>query len=149
MRYLIKAFNDNTKVFFIPGCISCLDYLMSLWNILWNFPSLDFFTRKTHIYGNEYHYICDNLSGIMFAIGLVEEKDRTSQISRKEFHEEGGKALLLLHITNILFGTGQLIILDRRFRVLKAISTQEKGCLCLSLYHKMSLLAQINGWIRN
>ena len=55
----------------------------------------------------------------MFAIELVEGKDRPSQIGRKEFHEEGGTVSLLLCITKSLFGTGKLVITDSGFCVLK------------------------------
>ena len=63
----------------------------------------------------------------MFAIDLVEGKDRPSQIGGREFHEEGGTVPLLLRLTKSLFGTDQLVILGSIFCVLKAISPSIKG----------------------
>ena len=63
----------------------------------------------------------------MFAIELVEGKDRPIQIGWKEFHEEGGTVPLLLWLTKSLFGTGKLVIIFRIFCVLKDIPPSIKG----------------------
>jgi hypothetical protein len=50
------------------------------WINHWTCPGWIFCLRKPHPFGNEYHTACCALSGIMFAVGLVEGKDAPPQI---------------------------------------------------------------------
>ena len=55
--------------------------------------------RKPHPMGNEYHSICCGLSGIMFAIELVEGKDSPKELKNsKPFDNLGKTAGLLLRL---------------------------------------------------
>ena len=53
---------------FGSGWITCLDKSMSIWT------SHGYCPRKPHPVGNEHHTICCDLSGIMFAIEMVEDR---------------------------------------------------------------------------
>eukprot|EP00957_Ditylum_brightwellii_P082688 6287745-Ditylum_brightwellii.AAC.1 len=57
---------------------------------------------------------------------IVEGKDRLREIGKPEFHAEGNTASLLLCLTCSLFSTGKLVILDRGFCVLQAITALKK-----------------------
>ena len=128
------------KIIYIPGCISCIDELISPWTIWCTFPSWIFYTRKTHPYGNENHYISDKFSVIIFSIDLVEWKDRSIHIGRKGFHEEVGTSPLLLRLTNSLFGTGNIIILYICFCVLESIvSLKKRGVYSSALIKNVTI----------
>ena len=126
VRELLEAFNARMRHIFIPRWISCLDESMSIWTNRWTCPGWIFCPRKPHPYGNEYHTICDGQSGIMYAVEIVEGKDRPREIGKPEFHAEGNTASLLLCLTRNLFGTGKLVVLDSRFCVLQAITALKK-----------------------
>lgn len=80
IRQLISSFNGHMAEVFKPSWISCLDESMSPWTSRWTCPGWMFVPRKPHPMGNEYHSICCGESGIMFAIEMVEGKDRPPQL---------------------------------------------------------------------
>lgn len=66
--------------------------------------------------GNEYHSICCDESGIMFAVEMVEGKDRPPQLGRPEHGEHGVTAGLLMRpLTPAIWFTGKVVILDSGF----------------------------------
>eukprot|EP00957_Ditylum_brightwellii_P141759 10801006-Ditylum_brightwellii.AAC.1 len=67
---------------------------MSVWTNKWTSPEWIYCPRKPHPYGNEYHSICDGLSGIMHYVEMVEGKDRPCELGKQKFHKEGGTAAL-------------------------------------------------------
>jgi hypothetical protein len=85
--------------------------------------------RKPHPVGNEYHSICCGESGIMYAIEIVEGKDKPAN-KVYEYGELGTTASLLLRLTKSIWFTGKVVILDSGFCVLKAIiELAKKGVL--------------------
>ena len=77
--------------------------------------------------GNDYHSICIGLSGIMFAIELVEGKDSPPQLKgTHQFDNLGKTAGLLVSLYKGIFGTGKVVILDSGFCVLTAIIELKK-----------------------
>eukprot|EP00957_Ditylum_brightwellii_P135177 10306281-Ditylum_brightwellii.AAC.1 len=73
----------------------------------------------------------------MYAVEIVEGKDRPREIGKSEFHAEGNTASLLLCLTRNLFGTGKLVILDSGFCVLQAITALKKfGVYASALINK-------------
>jgi hypothetical protein len=80
-----------------------------------------FVPQKPHPMGNEYHSICCGLSGIMYAIELVEGKDHPKERPKANYDDKGKTAGLLLRLCKSLFGTGKLVILDSGFCVFQAI----------------------------
>eukprot|EP00957_Ditylum_brightwellii_P012607 952889-Ditylum_brightwellii.AAC.1 len=99
---------------------------MSIWTNRWTCSGWIFCPRKPHPYGNEYHTMCDGQSGIIYAVEIIEGKDRQREIGKQEFNAEGNTASLLLLLTRNLFGTGKLVILDSGFCVLQAITSLKK-----------------------
>ena len=78
---LIASFNEeHTQCCFYPGWINCLDESMSVWTNMWTCPGWMFRLRKPHPMGNEYYSLCRGVSGIMYAIELVEGKDCSRQL---------------------------------------------------------------------
>ena len=78
--------------------------------------------RKPHPFGNEYHTACCALCGILFAIELVQGKDYPVELGTPEFEAWLGKTGgLLLRMLKSIFNTGQYIVLDSGFCVLKGI----------------------------
>ena len=118
---LIAAFNDHTQSCFSPGWINCLDESMSVWTNMWTCPGWMFVPRKPHPMGNEYHTLCCGVSGIMYAIELVEGKDRPRQQQAARYSEHGKTTGLLLRLTDSIAYSGRVVIMDSGFCVLKAL----------------------------
>ncbi|KAI2504308.1 xylulose kinase [Fragilaria crotonensis] len=118
---LIGAFNKHTAACFSPGWVACLDKSMSVWTNQWTCPGWMFVPRKPHPMGNEYHSICCGLSGIMFAIELVQGKDEPSQIPNEKYSEHGKTAGLLMRLTESIHHSGRVVIMDSGFCALQSL----------------------------
>lgn len=116
VREIIEVWNKWMLENFRPSWINCLDESMSIWFNKFTCPGWMFVPRKPHPFGNEYHSIGCGMSTIMWAIELMEGKDRP-----KEFPSEGGTAGLLLRLCKALYGTGKIVVLDSGFCVLQAL----------------------------
>jgi Transposase IS4 len=81
---------------FNPGWISCLDESMMVWSSQLTCPGFIFVPIKPHPFGNEWNSICCGISGVMFAIELVEGKDRPPNLGPYKSEEEGKTVGLLL-----------------------------------------------------
>ena len=81
-----------------------------------------FVPRKPHPMGNEYHSVCCGVSGIMYAIELVEGKDRPKELPPKKYHEKGSTTALLLRLTESIAHSGRAVIMDSGFCVLKSLT---------------------------
>jgi hypothetical protein len=122
---------------FTPGWVSCLDESMSGWENRWTCPGWIFVPRKPTPFGNEYHTICCAVSGILYAIELVEGKDRPRQAGAKEFDNLGPTVGLLLRLTKSLWHTGKVVILDSGFCVLSGIiELKKRGVFASALIKK-------------
>ena len=142
VRQLINAFNDHMISIFSAGWISCLDESMSVWTRRWSCPGWMWVPRKPHPKGNEYHSICDCLSGIMYGLEIVEGKDAPKE-RKKEFDEKGKTVTLLLRLCKPIFATGKVVILDSGFCVLAAIiSLKQFGVFASAMIKKTKILAK-------
>ena len=72
---MIGDWNDNMEKQFEPSYVSCLDESMSKWVSQYTCPGFMVVPRKPWPFGNEYHTICCSLSGVLFAMELMEGKD--------------------------------------------------------------------------
>ena len=138
VRQLIEAFNLNMKDRFTCSWVSCLDESMSIWLNKWTCPGWMIVPRKPHPFGNEYHSFCCGLSGIMFAIELVEGlRDKPKEKPPPEFDHHGPTGGLLLRLTKSLFFSGKVVILDSGFCVLQAlIELKKKGVFATAVIKK-------------
>ena len=67
----------------------------------------------------------------------MEGKDRPREMGKKEFEEKGETAGLMVRMTNMLWGTGKVVVMERGFCVLEVlISIVEKGVLGSALIKK-------------
>ena len=62
--------------------------------------------RKPRLFGNEYHSICCGLSGIMFAVELVEDKDRPKELPSPPSNRK--TIQLLLDLCRSIYGIGKI-----------------------------------------
>lgn len=137
MRSLQTAWNENMLDCFSPGWISCLDESMSKWLNEYTCPGFMVVPRKPWPIGNEYHTIACGVSGLLYAMELVEGKDEPRERPRKEFQNLGKTVGLLLRLTRSLWGTGKTIVLDSGFCVLKGIvELKKKGVFSSALIKK-------------
>jgi hypothetical protein len=83
--------------------------------------------RKLHPMSNKYHSIACGMSGIMYAIELVEGKDAPPELRNTKLYEDKGKtAGLLLRLCQGIFSTGKVVILDSGFCVLQGLIELKK-----------------------
>ena len=135
VRDMIKAWNDNMSKKFVPSWINCLDESMSVWTNKWTCPGYVFCTRKPKPFGNEYHDICCDESGIKFALEMVEGKDRPKELPSDPKNE--ATIGLLKRLCKPLYGTGSVVILDSGFCVLKGlVELREQGVFAGALIKK-------------
>ena len=80
VRQMISAWNANMKERFTAAWVVCLDESMSIWTNRWSCPGWVFCPRKPHPIGNEYHTIACGKSGILFAMEMVEGKQRPNEL---------------------------------------------------------------------
>jgi len=135
---MIAEWNKSMVEAFSPGWVVCLDKSMSICHSRWTCPGWVFCPRKPHLFGHEYHTVCCGMSGIMFAIEMVEGKDRHQDLGPPEFEsvidKTGG---LLLRMLKSCFNSGRYVVLDSGFCVLKAIvALYEKGLYAGALIKK-------------
>ena len=134
---MIKYWNMNMAFVFIVSWNICLDESMSIWHNRWTCPGWVFCPRKPHPFGNEYHTACCGITRVLFSIELVEGKDRPPERNRPEFDVLGKTVGLLLRMLKSVFNTGQCIVLDSGFCVLKAlIELRQNGLLGCALIKK-------------
>ena len=106
------------ELIFRPGWITCLNESMSRWFSKMSCPSWVFFPRKPDPFDNKYHTISCVESGIIFALEIVEGKDRPSEMPKPSFHHLGPTIRLLLHLAKLLYSTGKIVILHSGFCIL-------------------------------
>ena len=128
VRDMLRAWNENMDEEFVASWISCLDESMSKWLNKWTCPGFMFVPRKPWPCGNEYHSICCSISGVMYRIEIVEGKDAPrEENARKEFSEHPKTVALCLRLTKAIHGTGNVVVMDSGFCVLKAIVELRKA----------------------
>jgi Transposase IS4 len=136
IREIVEAWNKNMEENFNPSWASCLDESMMEWTNQYTCPGFMFVPRKPHPFGNEWHSICCGLSGIMYAVELVEGKDKPPNHS-KEFDEKGKTVGLLLRLTKRIWSTGKIVVLDSGFCVLKGIiELRQRGVFAAAVIKK-------------
>jgi hypothetical protein len=121
VRQLIFEWNVNMENKFSPSWISVIDESMSKWLSEYTCPGWMVVPRKPHPFGNEYHTACCGKSGILWALELVEGKDRPRELGPKEFDSEGATVGLLKHLTKSIWYSGRAIVLDSGFCVLAGL----------------------------
>jgi hypothetical protein len=94
---------------------------MSVCTNRWTCPGWMLVPRKPHPMGNEYHSLCCGPSGIMYAIELVEGKDRPREVPPPKLSQFGKTAGLLLCLTDSIHHSGRVVIMDSGFCVLFAL----------------------------
>ena len=135
IRDLIDAWNKNMQNNFKSGYITCLDESMSTWNNKFTCPGWMFVPRKPRPFGNEYHTICCGVSGVLFAMELVEGKDRPPQLPSPPQNEK--TIHLLLALCKSIYGSGKIVVLDSGFCVLKGlIALKEVGVFAYAVIKK-------------
>jgi hypothetical protein len=137
VRQCIECWNANMSDVFVPGWISCLDESMSKWMNDNTCPGFMFVPRKPWPFGNEFHTIACGVSGILYAMELVEGKDEPREKPAAEFSNLGKTVGLLLRLTKTLWGTAKCVVLDSGFCVVKGIvELKKRGVFSAALIKK-------------
>ena len=121
VREFIDEWNANMADVFVPSWVSCLDESMMAWMNKYTCPGWMVVPRKPHPFGNEFHTIACGMCGILYAIEIVEGKDKPRETGRPEFDNLGKTVGLMLRLTKMLWNTGKVVVLDSGFCVLKGI----------------------------
>jgi hypothetical protein len=125
IRDLISTWNEHMRTIFSAAWVLCLDESMLIWFNQWTCPGWVFCPCKPHPFGNEYHTACCGLLGIMFSMEMVEGKDHPPQVAER-WSKLGKTMGLLLQMLATYFSTGQYVILDSGFCVLKSLVELKK-----------------------
>ena len=89
-----------------------------------------FVPQNHHLSGKEYHTITCAKYKFIYNTEIVEGKDPPRVMDKKECEEKGAEAGLMVRMTNPIWGTGKLVVMDSGFCVLEVfISMVEKGVL--------------------
>jgi hypothetical protein len=116
VQELIFAFNENMAENFMPAWINCIDESMLVWFSEYTCPGWMFVPRKPRPFGNEYHTACCGNGGILWALELVEGKDRPWQLDKPDFINLGKTVGLLLCLTRPIWNTGWVVIIAMKKR---------------------------------
>ena len=96
-----------------------------------------FFPHKPWPFGNEYHDAGHADSNIIWSLELHEGKDRPPQLNNMPFDDLAKTVGTLLQLTEPVWGSGKVFILDSGFCILKAIiELQKKGIFAMALIKK-------------
>jgi hypothetical protein len=138
VREMIAAWNENMKSLFLPGWVTCLDESISIWFSRYTCPGWVFCPRKPHPFGNEYHTHCCGITGILFAMEMVEGKDRPSELGDPKFESSYGKTGgLLLRLCENIWGSCRYVVLDSGFCVLQGLAAlRQRGVFAGALIKK-------------
>lgn len=121
VRPMIAAWNKQMFDMFAVGVFVCVDESMSKWLGRYTCPGWMVVPWKPWPDGNEYHTACCCICGILFALEIVEGKDRPRHMNRPLGDEMGKTVGLLLLLTRKIQFIGRIVILDNGFCVIKAL----------------------------
>ena len=126
VREMLAAWNANMANEFWAGWMTCLDESISKWVSKYTCPGYMVVPRKPWPFGNEYHTICCAMSGLLFALELVEGKDKPNQRPDQEHSDLGKMAGLMMRLTESLRFSNDVVICDSGFCVLKGVASCKK-----------------------
>ena len=96
---------------------------MSIWNNKWTCLGWMFVPQKPNLSGNKWHTINCGQSRIVFGAELMQGKYKPKEIKSQK---EKGTSGLFLRLTNAMHNTGNIVVLDSGFCVLKALLDLKK-----------------------
>ena len=118
---MLEEWNKNMAMNFVPSWINCINESMSKWLNEYTSPGFMFVPHKPWPFRNEYHDAGCADSNIIWSLELREGKDRPPQLNNKPFDDLGKTVGTLLWLTEPVWGSGKVFILDSGFYILKAI----------------------------
>ena len=121
VRNMLDCWNKNMAKMFLPSWMNCIDESMSKWVNEYTCPGFMFVPHKPWSFGNEYHDAGCAESDIIWSLELWEGKDWPPQLNNKPFNDLGKTVGTLLHLTEPVWGSGRVFVLDSGFCVLQAI----------------------------
>ena len=134
---MLEEWNKNMATNFVPSWINCIDESMSKWLNEYTCPGFIFVPCKPWSFGNEYHDAGYTDSNIIWSLELREGKDRQLQLNNKQLDDLRKTVGTLLRLTEPVWGSGKVFILDSGFCILKAIiELQKKGIFAVGLIKK-------------
>ena len=126
VREMLQEWNKTMATNFVPSWINCINESMSKWLNEYTCPGFMFVPHKPWPFGNEYHDTgCAN-SNIIWSLELCEGKDRPLQLNNKQFDDLRKTVRTLLRLTEPVWSSGKVFILDRGFCILEAIIELQK-----------------------
>ena len=118
---MLDCWNKNMAKMLLPSWMNCIDESMSKWVNEYTCPGFMFVPCKPWSFGNEYHDAGCAESDIIWSLELWEGKDWPPQLNNKPFDDLGKTVGTLLCLTEPVWGSGRVFVLDSGFCVLQAI----------------------------
>ena len=123
VREIIATFNEHMKKVFIPSWVSCLDESMPPWTRRWVCPGFMRVHRKPYPVGRYHHAVACGVSGALWAMEIVEEGERPPELESSKHYEHVKIGSLLLQLSEAIFRTRKIVVLDSSFCGLQVIVT--------------------------
>ena len=140
VREMLEGWNKNMATNFVPSWINCINESMSKWLNKYTCPGFMFIPCKPWPFGNEYHDAGCADSNIIWSLELCEGKDQPPQLNNKQFDDLGKIVGTLLRLTEPVWGSGKVFIIDSGFCILKAIiELQKKGIFAVALIKNVDI----------
>ena len=98
--------------------MNCIDESMSKWVNEYTCPGFMFVPRKPWSFGDEYHDAGCAESDIIWSLELWEGKDWPTQLNNKPFDDLGKTVGTLLRLTEPVWGSGRVFVLDKQLDLL-------------------------------
>ena len=134
---MLDCWNKNMAKMFLPSMMNCIDESMSKWVNEYTCSGFMFVPHKPWSFGNEYHDTGCAESDIIWAWELWEGKDCPPQLNNKPFDDIGKTVGSLLCLTEPVWGSGRVFVLDSCFCVLQVIvELWKKGFFTVALIKK-------------
>ena len=122
---------------FLPSWMNCIDKSKSKWVNEYTCPGFMFVPHKPWSFGNEYHDAGCAESDSIWALEIWEGKDHPPQLNNKPFDSIGKTVGALLHLTEPVWGSGRVFVLDSGFCALQEIvELWKKGVFAAALIKK-------------
>ena len=134
---MLDCWNKNMAKMFLPSWMNGIDESMSKWVNEYTCPGFMFVPRKPWSFGNEYHNAGCAESDIIWALELWEGKDCPPQLNNKPFDNIGKTVGTLLGLTEPVWGSDRVFVLDSGFCVHHAfVELWKKGVFAAALIKK-------------
>ena len=120
-RQMEEGWNSNIAGNFYLSWFIVMYESINEWIYLFTFTRWMFFPHNPYPFGKEYHTSVCALSKIIYCVDIVEGKDQERRMGRKYFGYKGTMAGLMFWVSNPLWVTRKLVIMNRSLFIIEGL----------------------------